>query len=95
MGFECRISVGKLSYKNRAVSYCSAIIFADVKEPSALSQIISYIASIARPISPTPRRPALEARLGFLDKWRVTERQENSQVPCQARSDKDGYGGFR
>jgi hypothetical protein len=33
MGFECRISVGKLSYKNCAISYYSAIIFADVKEP--------------------------------------------------------------
>jgi hypothetical protein len=46
MGFECRISVGKLSYKNRAISYYNAIIFADVKEPLALSQTISYIASI-------------------------------------------------
>ena len=51
MGFKCWISVGKLSYKNRASSHYIVMvqwtIFADVKEPSALSQMVSYIASMA------------------------------------------------
>jgi hypothetical protein len=37
------------------------------KSHSVLSQIKSYIASMARPISPTPRRPALDAGLGYFN----------------------------